>query len=64
MFYTISIKDVWCRALCRVAFFELCEDVSIAKTNAGGRSHSLTERCRRRLEDLFRGQTASNECER
>ena len=64
MFGGLGIKDVLCGALCGITFFELCENVSIAKIDAGRRSHCLTERWRRRLQDLFGGQTASDQCER
>ena len=48
----------------RRCVFELCEDFAFAKTDASKRSHCLTECWRRRLQDLFGGQTASDQCER
>jgi hypothetical protein len=48
------------RTLCGVVFLERCEDVSIAKIDAGGRTHCFTERWRRCLQDLFEGQHPTN----
>ena len=63
MFYTTGIKNVLDREFWGVVFLELCEDVSIAENDAGGRGHCLTERRRRCLQDFFGGQTASDQCE-